>query len=143
VLLVEDDVDIRASLRLLLETEDYPVLEAPDGHDGLQILAAAQTSLVVLVDYMMPVMNGLQLLREVGKDQQLARRNRYVLVTANYERLSAADSDLLTALDVIRVKKPFDITTVLDVVERACLHLSRDPVDMTDAMSPSPPCRSS
>src|SRR5262245_20241326 len=115
VLVIEDDFDIRASLRLLLETEEYLVLEAPDGPDGLQIPSESAIPLIVLVDYKMPYMDGLQLLREVANNVQLARRNRYVLVTANYERLTPSDIDLLSTLGVDRVKKPFDISTVLDV----------------------------
>lgn len=131
VLVVDDDTDIRESVRLLLEIEDYPVLEAQDGAIALQILLRSTMPLVVLVDYMMPQMNGLQLLREVTRTQRLAQRHTYVLVTANYDRLPHGDSEVLAALDVGRVKKPFDIDTLLDVVERACQSLARNRVVST------------
>jgi CheY-like chemotaxis protein len=136
VLVIEDDTDIRDSVRVLLEMEEYPVLEAQDGAAGLRLLAGSPTPLIVLVDYMMPRMDGLQMLREVAKDRRLAGRNTYVLVTANYDRLPAGDADLLASLGVGRVKKPFDICALLDVVERACRELSRNAGDWCAPAAP-------
>jgi CheY-like chemotaxis protein len=124
VLVIEDDTDIRESVRLLLDMEEYPVLEATDGAAGLEVLARSATPLIVLVDYMMPGMNGLQMLREVAKSQSLAQRNIYVLVTANYDRLPPGDADMLAALRVGKVNKPFNIDALLAVVERACRSLT-------------------
>jgi CheY-like chemotaxis protein len=138
VLVIEDDTDIRDSVRLLLEMEEYPVLEARDGVAGLRLLVGSATPLIVLVDYKMPRMDGLQLLREVAKDGRLARRNTYVLVTANYDRLPAGDAEVLASLGVDRVKKPFDIYALLDVVERACRDLSRGAAAQA-VPAPAPP----
>jgi CheY-like chemotaxis protein len=124
VLVIEDDTDIRESVRLLLDMEEFPVLEATDGAAGLEVLARSATPLIVLVDYMMPGMNGLQMLREVAKSQSLAQRNIYVLVTANYDRLPPGDADMLAALRVGKVNKPFNIDALLAVVERACRSLT-------------------
>jgi CheY-like chemotaxis protein len=124
VLVIEDDTDIRESVRLLLDMEEFPVLEATDGAAGLDVLLRSATPLIVLVDYMMPGMNGLQMLREVAKSQSLAQRNIYVLVTANYDRLPPGDADMLAALRVGKVNKPFNIDALLAVVERACRSLT-------------------
>jgi CheY-like chemotaxis protein len=120
VLVIEDDPDIRESLRLLLEDEGYQVLEAPDGVAGLAILQQSAQALVALVDCMMPRMNGVQMLGEVAKRERLARRHVYVLVTANYDRLPPGGAELVASLGARSVKKPFDLDVLLHAVAQAC-----------------------
>ncbi len=120
VLVVEDDEDIRESMRLILEGEGYQVLEAPDGAAGLAILQQSLSALVVLVDFRMPRMDGIAMLREVAKYDSLARRHVYVLVTANYDQLPPGGADLIASLAVGTVKKPFDVDVLLSAVARAC-----------------------
>ena len=52
ILIIEDDEDIREGIRILLESEQYLIMEAGSGKEGLQLLGE-DTSLVVL-DIMMP-----------------------------------------------------------------------------------------
>lgn len=119
VLVVEDDVDIRETVRMLLEDEGYQVLEAPNGVLGLQVLQQSARALVVLIDYMMPQMSGIEMLAAIAQHHQVARQHAYVLVSANYDRLPPGGSELLTALSVRTVKKPFDVNALLAVVARA------------------------
>ena len=65
VLIVEDDVDIREGVRILLESEDYVVEEAENGKQGLELLKE-ETDLVIL-DVMMPGMSGLRTCEEIRK----------------------------------------------------------------------------
>ncbi len=65
VLIIEDDRDIREGVRILLEGEDYSVEEAENGAVGLQMLQE-DTDLVIL-DVMMPGMNGLKTCEEIRK----------------------------------------------------------------------------
>ncbi len=65
ILLVEDDEDIREGIRILLESEGYVIREAGDGLSGLKLLKPT-TDLVVL-DIMMPGMNGLRVCEEIRK----------------------------------------------------------------------------
>ncbi|HZC78051.1 MAG TPA: response regulator, partial [Ktedonobacterales bacterium] len=58
ILVVDDEFDIRAMLRALLEEEGYTVGEAVDGADGLAVIRASEHPLIVLLDYKMPRMNG-------------------------------------------------------------------------------------
>lgn len=119
VLIVEDDPDIRESMRVFLEDEGYAVFEAPDGVAGLAVLRASQQGLIVLVDYRMPRMDGIQMLREVVKHAQLAHTHVYLLVTANYDQLPAAGGEVLSALAIQSVRKPFDLDDLLAAVEQA------------------------
>ena len=63
ILLVEDDPDIRAMIAQLLELEGYRVRVSANGVDGLQILRGLEGEErpgLILLDLMMPVMNGWQ-----------------------------------------------------------------------------------
>jgi CheY-like chemotaxis protein len=62
IAIVDDDADIRDALRTLLEEEGYRTIEAADGTDALSMLARAEVKPdVVLLDLMMPMMDGWQL----------------------------------------------------------------------------------
>lgn len=65
VLIVEDDVDIREGVRILLESESYAVQEAENGEKGLAMLND-ETDLVIL-DVMMPGMSGLRTCEEIRR----------------------------------------------------------------------------
>ncbi len=60
VLIVEDDESIRETLRLFLEFEGYRVLTASSGQEGLAALPGPDSPGLVLLDLMMPVMDGWQ-----------------------------------------------------------------------------------
>ncbi|MCI8284026.1 MAG: response regulator transcription factor [Firmicutes bacterium] len=65
ILIIEDDDDIREGIRILLENEGYYIKEACEGQQGLDILDE-KTDLVIL-DIMMPGMNGLRTCEEIRK----------------------------------------------------------------------------
>lgn len=124
VLVIEDDDDIRESLRLILEDEGYRVLDAADGAIGLTALETCPHALVVLVDYRMPRMDGITMLGEVSRQGHLAQ-HVYLLVTANYDQLPPGSADLLRSLAVGMVRKPFDLDVLLHAVAQAHDSLSR------------------
>ena len=66
VLLIEDDPDVRLTLRLLLEDEGYEVLEAVDGEQGVQRVATSLPDLV-LVDLKLPGMHGFEVCRQIRR----------------------------------------------------------------------------
>ena len=66
VLVVEDHEDVRLVLRTELE-DDFTVLEAPDGREGLH-LAVERMPDLVLTDILMPVMDGIELCRRLKAD---------------------------------------------------------------------------
>ncbi len=72
ILIVEDDESIRESLRDVLEIEGYSVVEADNGRTALDQLLAGLTPSLVLLDLMMPVMSGLELLAAVRAEPSLA-----------------------------------------------------------------------
>jgi CheY-like chemotaxis protein len=66
ILLVDDDEDIRESLAYVLQAEGYRVELASNGQEALERLHSGPAPSVVVLDLMMPVMSGWQLLEELS-----------------------------------------------------------------------------
>jgi CheY-like chemotaxis protein len=71
VLLVEDERGIRRVMEMLFEDEGYDVLTAKNGSEALELLANVTPSMII-TDYMMPEMDGAQLLRAIRDDAGLS-----------------------------------------------------------------------
>lgn len=125
VLIVDDDEVIRETLHWLFEDAGYGVIEASDGAEALAILRASAHPLVVLLDLMMPHVNGQQVMEAVASDRHLATFHSYVLLTANAHLLSPAFRDMLATLSVVIVAKPFDLDELYETVEQAAGHLAQ------------------
>src|SRR5262249_53779372 len=97
VLLVDDDEDIRATLRVVLEDAVYAVLEAAAIGDALSALEAATASHVVLLDFLLPDANGDVLLQRVADEASL-QRHRFVLMPANPPTRFSDDAQRLIAI---------------------------------------------
>jgi CheY-like chemotaxis protein len=125
ILVVDDDVATRDTLRFVLEDSGYQVLEAADGHAALPILAEAAPSLaapslVALIDLLMPGMDGVDLLRSILANPRLATRHRYIGMTAAVGPVTSQAEALLAQLHGAFLEKPFGIDTLLEAVARAC-----------------------
>lgn len=119
VLIVDDDADIRESMRTLLEDiGGHTVVEAPDGLAALAILRSSERRYVVLLDMLMPGLDGIGVLQAVAMDADLASRHTYVLVTVS-RRANSADFPSSLALVVPVVPKPFDMDVLLTTVAEA------------------------
>ncbi len=112
ILLVEDDTGIRESVLELLELEGYRVAAVANGADALDWLAREAAPDVLLVDLVMPVMSGAELLARVRADPRLAAVPA-VLMTAAIP--SAASP--VPAADAL-LPKPFELDALLEVVAR-------------------------
>lgn len=77
VLLIEDDESIRTSLSLFLSQEGYRLSEAPDGETGMALFGREEPD-VVLVDLMLPGIDGLEVIRRLRHTSEVA----IVIVTA-------------------------------------------------------------
>jgi CheY-like chemotaxis protein len=74
ILIVDDDPDIRDALEELLMDRGFSVLAAPNGADALRLLRALPTPpAIILLDVMMPVMDGYAFLDERRRDPLLSR----------------------------------------------------------------------
>lgn len=119
VLVVDDDEGIRETLRFALEDANHIVHEATNGVAALEVLRKSKQSMVVLLDLMMPGLDGAGVLGVVSGDHRLATQFAYILVTANSKTLPLAFVNLLTNLEVPLLSKPFEIDVLLDTVDRA------------------------
>ena len=113
VLVVDDDPDIRESLREVLEDEGYEVACVGNGREALDHLkAASPRPCVILLDLMMPVMDGWQFRREQKLDADIADIP-LVVITATGKRPVLIDAAEL-------VMKPLDLSQLFSAVERYC-----------------------
>src|SRR4051812_35074808 len=97
VLVVEDDEDLRTELAELLREEGYEVVEAANGERALAYLLDAQKPwpAVMLLDLMMPVMNGRELLAVLEEDLPLAILPIVLLSAGMVDAAKHAVSDVL------------------------------------------------
>jgi CheY-like chemotaxis protein len=107
VLHVEDDPDIRDVVCELLEAEGYEVVQAPHGQRALELLQAGLRPCVVLLDLMMPVMDGATFLARLRAIPSLAALP-VVIVSASRPVPGA----------VAVLGKPFELDALLGTVRR-------------------------
>lgn len=119
VCIVEDDQDIQEALRLLFEEIDGIIEEAADGEAALDLLRAQPQPRVLLLDRVMPRLDGVGVLRALAQAPDLQRRTAVILMTARHEAPDAHLAELLATLGVEVITKPFDVEDVLHSVERA------------------------
>src|SRR5262245_34872901 len=96
VLIVDDDYDIRATLHEILSDEGYDVASSANGFEALQALRSGTAPCLILLDLMMPVMDGWQFRAQQLSDPTLASIPVVVLsadagVAQKSRALNAAD----------------------------------------------------
>ena len=109
VLVVDDDPSLLEVTSFVIESEGMAVETAKNGEEALALLQAGRLPGLVLLDLMMPVMNGWEFLEVVGKDP-LLKGIPVVVLTA------AARPDVPGVAGVLC--KPMDLKALLRVVER-------------------------
>ena len=83
MLVVEDDPDIRECVQMVLEDEGFEVITAANGAEAERELEHIDSPCVVLLDLMMPVMSGWELLEHLRRDGRLEHGLRVVVVSAS------------------------------------------------------------
>ena len=111
VLVVDDDPDILQTLALCLSTEGYRVLMAANGREALDVLSREQPA-VILLDLMMPVMDGWQFVNEI--DARGMRKSPLLILSA--DRAVQGHAAKLRA-DAF-LAKPFDLDELLGKVSQ-------------------------
>src|SRR5262249_6860800 len=112
LLVVEDDPDIRAMLSQLLEFEGYQVIAASNGRDALERLRGGARPFLLLVDLMMPIMDGWEFLEQRAKEPDLA--SIPAVVFSGDGNVGSAGG--LSVAGYLR--KPIDCNALLATVER-------------------------
>ena len=111
VLVVDDSPTMRVALRRQLELRGFTVFEASHGQDALEQLEALPTPGLMMVDWRMPVMNGLEFVQQVRLSTRFDD-TRVIMVTTENER-----DAIMTALDAGAdeyIMKPFSSAMLED-----------------------------
>ena len=116
VLVVEDDNDLRESLSQALRDHGYTVTQAENGQQALDLLHAGARPSVILLDLMMPVLNGWELRDALRDDPALADIPQ--LVISAY--MDEAEQHVLELSPDDCIRKPFAIRVLLEAIERHC-----------------------
>jgi CheY-like chemotaxis protein len=112
VLLVEDEPQVRAQARRLLERCGYTVLEAVDGEAGLRLFQSRRADVdVVVSDVVMPVMGGVEM---VGRVRALSPDIPVVFVSG----FTAGDRDLPLDARTVFVPKPYSVASLCGAIGR-------------------------
>ena len=117
VLLVEDDLDVRDTLQDLLEEEGFDVIPAANGKQAIDYLTLNDPggADLVILDLMMPMISGWEVLEKMTDDDRLTDIPVIVLSAVTDQKPARAQSF---------VRKPFSLETLVDAI-RGCLAQSR------------------
>ncbi len=115
ILIADDDPDVRESLRLMLELHGHSVDEARNGQEALVRLDGADPPCVILLDLMMPVMDGWAFRRAQLRNPALADVPIVVIsaVPSHLQRTNELAAHRVFA-------KPFDYDDLLTEVDTIC-----------------------
>ena len=109
ILVVDDDLDLLDVTRFALESEGFAVVTAENGEEALAVLHDGCRPALVLLDLMMPVMNGWGFLEEVAREPAFAAIPIVVLTAAEYVDVPAGA--------VALARKPITLQSLIDVIE--------------------------
>lgn len=119
LLIVDDDIHMLKMLRIMLEAEGYSVDAARNGPDALEKMKADPPPSLVLLDYMMPGMDGLDVLREIKKRHVDAG---VIVITGHGSEKVAVEMMKAGALHYIQ--KPFGREELLRTVRQTLATMS-------------------
>lgn len=112
ILVVEDNIDIQESLKATLENEGYSVFTADNGREAIDRLGEIPTPCLILLDLMMPVMNGWEFVEEINKDIMLSSIP-IVVVTAIGDSKNSPKTDGY-------IPKPINFDALISAVCKHC-----------------------
>lgn len=127
ILMVDDEVAIRELIEYNLEKEGYRVTCAADGEEALRLLGKNKYSLIIL-DLMLPGINGLDICRQIRQDHSLAAIP-IIMLTAKGEEIDKVVGLELGADDYIT--KPFGVR---ELIARVKARLRRTSIDKKEDM---------
>ena len=113
ILVVEDNDDVREMMAVTLQLEGHKVVTAVNGRDALEKLRTGEKPCLILLDLMMPVMNGWELRSALQQDPALRSVPVVVVSAATGEIVKRTPADAF-------LSKPVDMDRLLDVVCDLC-----------------------
>ena len=113
VLIVEDDEDLREMMAQMLTLEGFETVAVANGREALEYLHEGEKPDVILLDLMMPVMDGWEFRRQQQADPSLAPVPVIVLSALDQARASNLKAEAF-------LKKPLDFDRLLSLVRAYC-----------------------
>ena len=114
ILVVEDNQDLRDAVCGVLEDRGYPVLAAANGRQALEVLARGPSPCLMLLDLMMPVMDGWQVLEALAHEAAQAASFPIIVLSA------ARDRDTQHPQVRRSLAKPVQMEVLLEAVRTYC-----------------------
>ncbi len=116
VLVVDDEEPLRFSIRTILETQDYDVVEASNGNEAIAQVVKENPDLVIM-DIIMPEKEGIETILELRSKYP----NLRIIAMSGGGRLHAEEFLMVArGLHIVgTLKKPFQLQDLLDMVEKA------------------------
>ncbi len=115
ILIVEDESVLRKALRMKLEGSKYSVLEARDGVEALEVLSR-ETPDVILLDVVMPRMDGITFLRQ-WRTQQNEKQNIPIIILSNLADGEKVKNCIENGVYDYLIKSDWSLEDVLEKVE--------------------------
>lgn len=115
ILVVDDDEGIRTVLQEVLADAGFQVQGAGDGVEALELLRQ-ESGWIVLLDLMMPRLNGQQVLQQLQQEPALLKDNKVVLMSAGW-RLDSEGPILRSEVVVASLRKPIDLGELLTLAQ--------------------------
>ena len=115
VLVVDDDVDMAKMLKVRIEAEGYEFMSVMDGEKMLEVLKIKKPD-VILLDIMLPNMDGYSVLREMRKHEEYT--NIPVIILSAKEKKKVGDLFIFEKIAFF-IEKPFDIKDLLEKIKIA------------------------
>ena len=116
ILVVDDEADIRQTIKFILKKEGYEVTEAEDGQVCLNLLKNQKFDLIIL-DVMMPKMSGWDVLTEIFRIKKKEYKNKIIFLSV-VEISKEREKILLQEGVVDYITKPFDVKNLSERINK-------------------------
>jgi CheY-like chemotaxis protein len=115
VLVIDDDLDLRETIALALEAEDYRVITATNGKNALEILGKESPDSIscIVLDLMMPEMDGKEFLARLRGEHPEFAKVPVVVATA----MGVPVDHILIPYPVARIQKPMELDALYRILE--------------------------
>jgi len=118
ILIVDDEPDLVQTLQDRLEMNGYSIVAAGNGKEGLE-KAAQEKPDIILLDVIMPIMDGLEMLEALRKHPEV-KNCAVIMLTARSQRQDIVRAKTCGIEDYI--VKPFDLSELIEKIENVLEH---------------------
>src|SRR3990172_6881110 len=133
ILSIDDSPTVQRLIDMILSSQGYQVVLASDGEEGI-VKAKAEKPAVVLVDFVMPKMNGFQVCKTLKEDPEF-KDTPIILVTSKGDKVGSKFVDVLGITEYFT--KPFQPEELLAKIREA-IDRKKPAAPMTEAKPPTP-----